>query len=312
MRFLRLALAWLFFCTPSFAQVGQIPAWPPLTTAAAASYQGPGDVAGVTATYWGSCARAYNASYASSNGNLCDLKDLSTGTVAVCTLKALSSGFVNLTSSACSGSTPAAACAAAAGGACVIAQVYDQTGNGNNATQATLANMPGITFADINGLPTINCARNGSNYVATGNITISQPQVFSIVYIRTAGDTTAMGAFGSAVGAPIVGPAAVANTAGLNAGTAVTASGATDASWNGEQALASGASSAININGTDNTGLSAGTGSGTGTAFRVCRGNTVQMVGRIAEVGMFGTGGSVSRSAIYTNEHGSNGYNGAF
>lgn len=33
MKFLRLALTWLFFCAPVSAQVGQIPAWPPLTTA---------------------------------------------------------------------------------------------------------------------------------------------------------------------------------------------------------------------------------------------------------------------------------------
>lgn len=29
MRFVRIALAWLFLCVPVFAQVGQIPAWPP-------------------------------------------------------------------------------------------------------------------------------------------------------------------------------------------------------------------------------------------------------------------------------------------
>src|ERR1700732_3971891 len=117
------------FCSPNVAVAG---------------FQGPGNITS-GAIEFVSAGRAYNAAYAASNGSFADLVATGNGAV-VCTLKALTTGFVNLTSSACAGQTPAAACAAANGGACSVTKLYDQTGTGNNVVQATLANMPALTF----------------------------------------------------------------------------------------------------------------------------------------------------------------------
>lgn len=106
----------------------------------AATYQGPGDVVS-GATAWGSCARVYNASLASTSTSLCDLV-ASTGGAAVCTLRGSSSGKVDLAASYCAGTTPSAACAAASGGSCKVSKVYDQIGATGGFVQATLANMP--------------------------------------------------------------------------------------------------------------------------------------------------------------------------
>ena len=58
------------------------------------AYQGPGDVVS-GATAWGSCARVYNASKASTSTSLCDLVAV-TGGAVVCTLRGTASGFVDL------------------------------------------------------------------------------------------------------------------------------------------------------------------------------------------------------------------------
>src|SRR5690348_15562028 len=105
--------------------------------AVASSYQGPGDVVSGWLA-WGSCARVFTTAQASTSTNMCDLV-ATTGGAAVCTLRGSSTGFVDLAASYCAGTTPAAACAAASGGACRVSKVYNQvTGNATGDwTQAT-------------------------------------------------------------------------------------------------------------------------------------------------------------------------------
>jgi hypothetical protein len=166
-------------CTAGFCS-------PPVTSV---TYVGPGNITG-GGILFGSTGRAYNATYAASNGNLADLVATGNGT-AVCTLKSLSTGFVNLTSSACSGQTPVAACAAANGGACSVTKLYDQTASGAcggscDMVQATLANMPALTFNALNGLPCAAGTNNTSTVLATaGNITQSAPFTYTAVGERT-------------------------------------------------------------------------------------------------------------------------------
>jgi hypothetical protein len=161
---------------------------------ASAPYVGPGNItSGAIAFY--SAGRAYNATYAASNGNLADLVATGNG-AAVCTLKALSTGYVNLTSSACSGQTPAAACAAANGGSCKVTKEYDQTASGAcggscDVVQATLANMPALTFSAQNGLPCAAGTNNAAMLLASaGSISQAVPFTLTAVAERTGSFTT--------------------------------------------------------------------------------------------------------------------------
>jgi len=211
--------------------------------AATASYQGPGDItSGAIAFY--SAGRAYNAAYAASNGNLADLVATGNGT-AVCTLKALSTGYVNLTSSACAGQTPAAACAAANGGTCSITKLYDQTGTGNHVVQATLANMPALTFNAQNGLPCPAGTNNAATQLATaGSITQAQPFTFIAVANRTGSVTTNQFIFDNSAAQNFLRFSAAANSvvAGSNTGVTLTAN---DNAFHAMLAVANGAISSL-------------------------------------------------------------------
>ena len=181
-----------------------------------ASYVGPGDITSGAIAFL-SAGRAYNAAYAAITGSLADLVAAGNGAV-VCTLKALTTGFVNLTSSACSGSTPAAACAAANGGSCKVTKLYDQTGTGNHVVQATLANMPALTFSAQNGLPCPAGTNNASMNLESAG-TISQAAPYSITVV---GEHTS-----SSIGRAISNDAqqtmgwTAANTATVNNGSTV-------------------------------------------------------------------------------------------
>ena len=153
-------------------------------------YQGPGDVAsGITSG--GSVYRAYAAAYANGTNPLADLVDSSTGLTPVCTLRVATTGFADVTKAYCGGQTPANACAAAAGGGCKITKLYDQPGGSTGFLQATPANMPAITFNDINGLPAINCGNGSSNFNLQTSTTFSSTTIGLVtVYKRTAAFTT--------------------------------------------------------------------------------------------------------------------------
>jgi hypothetical protein len=138
------------------------------------SYSGPGDItSGAIAFY--SVGRAYNLAYAQALSAAADVVDTATG-LTTCTFHFLSTGFVNKTE--CN----ATACAVA----CSVTKMYDQTGTGNHVVQATLANMPGLTFNAQNGLP---CAAGAavSGMVLTGpTITQALPATWTAVAKRTA------------------------------------------------------------------------------------------------------------------------------
>lgn len=306
-------LAGLLLC----AQTPMVPGFPPGTfqnraaidAAPAATYQGPGDVvSGWTA--WGSCARAYNSATAAGT-NMCDLVDSSAPTTVICTLKTLSTGFVDLASASCTGSvTPATKCAAATGGVCNISKVYDQSGNANDWTQTTAANQPTLTFAALNGLPAITTPGGANVRLETATKTIAQPFTFTGVYNRTSGIAQG-GVIGGDAGVTIcAGAGNAANVSFLTAGTSVTAA-ATDAAYHAINHMANGASSALNVDGSDTSGVNVGAGAFSGNTIRIGRCAGVTLVGRIMEAGIYpNSTTSTQRNDLSANQHSSaDGYN---
>lgn len=269
------------------------------------TYQGPGDVlASATAFY--SCARVYQASLASTATSLCDLKDATTGTVAVCTLRATANGVVDLVGGYCAGGlAPAAACVAAAGGSCIISKAYNQVSPGTlDVTQATAANMPALTFSGLNGLPVIGLS--GSQVLASGAATFAQPILLSNVYIRTANFTTAGGIITNGSANTFTTTGASANVAVMEGGsTGVIVSGATDSAWHAFQAYLNGgaSASASNMDGTD-AAQTTGTSGWSAQAVRLGRtqGGT-NLTGNIAEAIVWAASTtSINRNAICHNQ----------
>lgn len=278
---------------------------------AGASYQGPLDVftASPYAAY--SCARALSASVASTTGNLCDLVDSAAPTTVICTLKALTTGKVDLAGTYCTGGlTPSAKCAAATGGVCNISKAYDQTGNGRDASQATAASQPTLLFSSspTGTLPVMNCNAGGSRILATASVTAAQPLTLSgvLYHVAVASNGNAFGADFAAVFLTVNGSNAIAS-----GGTSLT-SAVSDATWYAVQGLlnGNGTSSAVNVNGSDTTGAAGTTGFSANTV-RLCRANSAQHGGYIAEALIWAAASnSADRGNIATNQRSStNGYN---
>jgi hypothetical protein len=151
-------------------------------SAAGSTFAGPADLVasgggGVSNwTFWGSCARGYSNAKAAANAAVCDVVDTSTGLVT-CTFHLQSTGFVN----------PAECNATACAVACRLTKLYDQSGSGNDMTQATLANMPDIDLSGgLAGLPAFSCVgRGGGSCSVVTSTTFSgntPPRNYLMVY----------------------------------------------------------------------------------------------------------------------------------
>ena len=304
----KLILFLLLLCSPALAQVAQTGAGP---GAPGVAYQGPGDVLS-GAISWGSCARVYKASLASTSTNLCDLVQASTGAspgTSVGTLRGSASGFVDLSAYFSGSVTPATACGLITGG-CVVSKVYDQTGTTNHFTQATVANMPGLVFSALNSLPGIQCGSPA--IMATPNITQAQPFSLSAVYIRTGGTTGLSPIIGALSGGIDLEGNNVANQARITAGTAVQISNVADNSWHSfEGAFASGGNGGANIDGTDSPSLTLGANVLAGNALRICADGSSFLTGKIMEAGIWPSAFTApQRGNISSNQHSpTNGYN---
>lgn len=215
--------------------------------AVAPSFQGPGDiVSGATAWYG---LRAYNAAYANANGKLVNIVRASDS--HACDVLAASSGGMGLTancSGADNGETPATFCNATT---CSIATAYDQTGNGNNLTQATAANQPALTFNCLGSLPCID-ASAGTKCLSVTFTSIAQPVSHSIVANRTANTTTQINMLNGGNG-PVW--KNVANTVGQFYGSFPGAT-ASDTAWHAMVFVANGGSAFIDVDGTQTAGAS--------------------------------------------------------
>src|ERR1700679_233751 len=159
---------------------------------APAGFQGPGDIASGAIAFY-SAGRAYNAAYAAAQSPLADIVDTTTG-LATCTFNVGTNGFANLTAVVCPTGAPVVNvvtfCTVTHVG-CSVTKAYDQSGNGNHAIQATLANMPGLTFSAQNGLPCLAGTGNAATRLVTsGTISQSAPYTFTAVGERTGSFTT--------------------------------------------------------------------------------------------------------------------------
>jgi hypothetical protein len=152
------------------------------------SFTGPGDV--VTAAsfgYW-SCARAYNAAFAATQGAMCTVVDTATG-ASSCTLKVGTNGLANLTALVCVGNTVSITtfCTVTHSG-CSVTEMFDQTGGGNPQLQATLASMPTLTLSAQNGLPGVTFTQANSQFMETAAIAAALQQPLTVSWVgKTAG-----------------------------------------------------------------------------------------------------------------------------
>lgn len=309
MRWFLLALS--LWSTAVFGQSIPFPG-PGTAHSSGATYSGPGDVVSGWQSFY-SCARSYNAAYANGTNPLCDLVDKATGAVPICTLRVATSGFVDLTGAYCVGSTtPSIACAAAAGGACNVSQMYDASGNSRHALQATVGSQAALTFnsSPTGTLPVVTCATGvACFYQTSGTFTIPQPMTMSGVYRRTGNNTTLGGIIGPNAGNIIIGPGSATNTAQVNASTEQQVA-ATDNTWHSLQGLLSGANCAINVDGTDTAPVNCGVGVFSSNSIRLMRGGGSQVAGNGAEMGIIpATTTATQRNNISANQHGANGYN---
>lgn len=276
---------------------------------ASASYTGLGDIVG-SATAFGSCARVYQASQASTSTSLCDLVDSAAPTTVICTLRGSATGFVDLANAYCTGSvTPTTKCAAATGGHCNVSKVYDQVAGLNPWSNSTAASQPVLVFSSLNGLPGMTgTSAAGTNLASTNSLTIAQPISMTAVYERTVSGAT-NGGVNMDSSAALGIQAGAANTANIaNSNTSLTAA---DGSFHAVQDVsASGAgASVINVDGTEATGT--GTTSLSAATLRIGRriGNN-SLNGTIMEVGLWPSGfSSGQRTSMNSNMHGANGYN---
>jgi len=294
----------------ALAQVGQI-ASGPLLGGGAVYYQGPGDVIAVPAGggWWG--FRAYNHAYAVAHSQIATIQRISDNTT--CTVVSDNNGNLDLVGTPCSGATIVSFCNLTT---CEVNKLFDQTGHGFDLTQATAANKPVLTFTCINTtLPCMGFTGSSSQVVFTTAGTASAaPVSLSAVAKRTgsftaaqmtvsgndASNVTAQTGFYAATNQWYLAAGGSAhNTVTLSCGAACL-----DSAWHAFQGLISGVSntSAINIDGTDLTGLVAGT-NGISARFAL-GGNTTQfLTGQMVEGGIWaGTAfNATNRNAICHN-----------
>jgi len=301
-----IALLLSLWFAPAWAQVPMTGAGKG-TPGVAASYQGPGDVVS-GATGWGSMARVYNLSLASTSTSLADLV-ASTGGAAVCTLRGSSTGYVDLSNSYCAGTTPAAACAAASGGSCKVTKIYDQIGATGGWTNATLASMPTVDFSGANGLPGIKCDSGNAQLNGVNTVTVSRPLTWVAYSNRTGNFTTSGGIIGTnTTENGLVSSTSTNQVILRSGGGAATNATASDSAYHSLIGLADSAVSASVI-AVDGVGGATGTASSDISALtmRICRaGSGGEYTGTIMEVGLWPSGfNGTQRGDMNTNMHSS-------
>lgn len=144
-----------------------------------AAYTGPGDIVGSAKAWWG--LRAYAA--ANADGTHKAFNVIRASDSQFCDVFLNTSGNLGNTT-ACSGAangTPIATFCNAT--TCKIITWYDQTGNGNDITQATGAKQAVLTFSCLGSLP-CGTYSAGQNYGATFSTT-NNPFTLSLVAVRT-------------------------------------------------------------------------------------------------------------------------------
>lgn len=204
------------------------------------AYTGPGDIVS-GATFWGGL-RAYSAA--------------TIGTNCVRLIRASDSAqqnFVTLANGSVDLASITTFLAATTG---KVVTLFDQSGNGNDATQATDLNRPDFTFNAIGSLPGITFDKGNPEFLRTPSITAAtQPYSISAVAKRTGDFTSYNTILGCNNGLYFNN---TANNVMLYGGILTGLVAATDSTMHGIQAVINGASSIGNIDGSGTT-VDAGT-----------------------------------------------------
>jgi len=302
-----------------------LPGFPPgvftnraaLDPAPAGGFQGPGDItSGAIAFY--SCGRAYNAAYAAGANPACDLVDTGTG-LATCTISFGTNGLANLTAVACPTGAPTVNvvtfCAVTHPSGCSLTKMYDQTGTGNHVVQATLANMPVLTFSAQNGLPCAAGTGNAAMRLATaGSISQSAPFSATAVTERTGSFTTTQKIISNGANASTFNFTASANSisSALGSSAAVTLTAA-DSSFHALLGVASATAPLFAVDSSANTSTTTtGTTALAGSQFLMGRSTGVQalLAGFVCEVGIWPADLNSSYQAMLANmRSATNGWN---
>ncbi|SRR5229473_165653 len=265
--------------------------WLPLARApVGGAYTGPGDIQSGALAWYG--LRGYNAAYSTGSNPAVDLVDQAGANTI--TINILANG--NLDTASISAWVTAHSVTTIN-----ITRCYDQSGNGNHAVQATLANMPTLTLSGLGSLPIMTTSATPLFLLAPTTLTAPQPFSMSGIADRTTGaslqfffatsNTTGMAGDGT-------------NSFTLYAGNTNDVTAANNA-YHAVQGLFNGVSSSIQIDGTLTTGQNAG--AQTASAQPVIGGGNsgggFPFPGNILEVGIWSGDQSSHFSAMNSNQH---------
>lgn len=211
-----------------------------VSIAAPAGYTGPGDIVSGASAWWG--LRGYNTAY---TGNVADVCDVATGLVcATITWSGTALVIPTIGGIACNNST----------NICVIAKLYDQTGNGFHLTGLG-GSRPTLTFNCVgttNPCMTFNGTTNGLNNATGFSIAVGATVSFVANSTNTGGQQNGFAGTGSAAFA--VGYRNSANNQVFAFQGAVLTATASDGSWHALQGVFNDTSSDMNVDGTPNAG----------------------------------------------------------
>jgi hypothetical protein len=242
-----------------------------IPAAAPVRYVGPGDIQAGATGWWG--LRAYTAAKAGtkavrlrrdSDQAESDFNTLLNGDLDVASITTFK-GAANL----------------------FVRTLYDQTGNGHDATQTTAANQPQFTLSGLGTLPVITCT--GTQEMVTSSFAttpLAAPYTIAAAYkVVTAGDQALAGNGATLQVRP---GQAGANGLTLFAGTALSRTDVTDGTWWAVQCNVNGASSTINRNGSTlgGTGNAGSNGSSSLTLFSLGSLST-PFKGQCVEIGVW-------------------------
>lgn len=259
----------------------------PIVLATGPSYSaGPGDIVTGALAWWG--CRGYNSAYATGSNPAMDVVDAATGLTQT-TINIKADGSLDN------------ATILALGYAVVVKKLYDQTGNGNHLTQATLANMPALTQSAVGALPAMTFS---SHRLTRASISQAQPYSISAVTKRTTAsawnailvvDNDLAGLFFKPSGGEIA----------LNAQSVLTKSGVTENTWHALNAVANGASSTIDADGSSTTGNAGAIAiAGAHTMTLGSDTSNESLIGLIAEAGLWPSGFSGANiTSMSANQH---------
>lgn len=223
--------------------------WSFTTVAAEAGYEGPGDIVAGAHSWYG--LRAYDEAYAAAESPIVDITDQADGNAL--TVNATTAGDLDV-------AAIAAWVTANSVTTIRVTKIYDQSGNAYHLENGTPEQRATLVLNVVNGKPALLFTSSASQVMtkSTGVAQLTQPFTFSHCSVPN------VGAGAGAVLAIYDGGSDISlvyydnGSALIHAGSGV-GNTAADDTFHSVQGVLNGASSIINIDGTETTGLNAGT-----------------------------------------------------